>query len=302
VVLVTAALVRGALRVHGPQRAVLAAFGGMWIGYLLQSLISFDMPPLALLGYLSAGMVLALGAPPSWRTVTLPGRPPEPKLNKRGRPVGPTVVPTSSKVLAGATCLVGLVLAWLAAYPLRADVAAAAAAPLTQSGRLAEAVEKFERAASLNPSEASYTFLLTQVKVAMGDVDGGLAAAEESIRRDPGTVQYPLFAARQAKEAGRLEESLRWYELTVQIDPLDPPILNETAVELLERNQPDRAAMLLETSVEVLPDAESLVLLGQARVALEDVAGARAAFERALELAPEDPKALEQLALLPAAA
>jgi tetratricopeptide (TPR) repeat protein len=287
VVLVGIVLVRGAWRAEGASRLALAGFGGVWLGYQLQSLISFDVPPLALLHWLSAGVIVALAAPPRWREVSLPGQAARAVKRKgKGKAPGGYVVPASTRVLQGAIALLALAAVWLTAYPLRADLVAASAAPLAASGGGAEAITRLERAADLNPSEPSYPLLAARGYEAAGRRDLALTAAEEAARRDPGTVGYALFAAQQARLSGMQAEAVRYYRETVERDPLDPIVLNEAAGYLLEGGQVDEAALLAERSADLRAEAGTLVLLGQAKLAQQDTDAARAAAEQALAIDP----------------
>ena len=298
VVLVLVAVVTGLRRLHGPERAVLGGFTGVLAGYLLQSLVSFDQPPLALLLFLSAGAVTALARPVTWREVRLPGAAPAPRLNKRGKPVGPVQVPGSTRALQGATAVLLLVVLWFGLYPLRADRTAAQGAPLSATGQVAAAVEKLERASDLNPGEARYLYIAAQLLQQVGEGGAALDAGERAAQRDPGPVEYVLLAARQAEALGDLDKAGRYYAEAVERDPRDPLVLNEVAVFRLKQDDPARAEELLATSVDLRADAEGLVLLGQARQAQSDLAGAREAFERAA--AAGDERAAELLAQLPA--
>lgn len=298
VALVAFAVVRGALRLQGPARIALAGFGGVWLGYQVQSLISFDVPPLALLHWLSAAVVVTLAAPPRWREITLPGQPAAQRRTRKGKARGAAVVPTSTRVLHGMIALAGVVALWLAAYPLRADLVAASAAPLTASGRFDEAVERFARAAALNPAEPTYPFLAGRAHDAAGRHAEALEAAAEAARRDPGTVEYALFAAEQAQLAGRQDEARRWFLESVERDPRDPPVLNAAAAYLRRVGDVSAAERLLERSVGLRTDPDALVQLAQVRVALDDVEGAREVLEQALALEPgnQDARAvLEEL-------
>lgn len=282
------ALVRGLRYCQGNERIALAGFGGVWLGYQAQALISFDVPPLAVLHWLSAAVVVALGAPPRWRTVTLPGVAAARPVNKRGKPYGDIVVPASTRVLQGAVVVLALAGLWVTAYPLRADLVSASAAPLAASGRFDEAVEHFERAADLNPAEPTYALLAARGQDAAGRPELALEAAKEAARRDPGTVGYALFAAQQARLAGLETEAVRWYRESVDRDPLDPPVLNEAADYLTEAGEAAEAQTLLERSAQLRAEARTFVLLGEARLALSDEAGAKAAVERALALDPSN--------------
>jgi tetratricopeptide (TPR) repeat protein len=302
VVLVGAALVRGARTAQGPARLALAGWGGVWLGYQAQSLISFDVPPLALLQWLSAGIIVASGAPPRWKAVVLPGPAASRPVNRKGKQYGTYAVPTSTRVLQAAVAVVALAALWLVAYPLRADLTAASAEPLANSGRIDEAIERFDRAAELNPAEASYPFLSARGYDALDRHGQALTAAAEAARRGPGTVGYALFAARQAEDAADVDSARRWYREAVERDPNDPPVLNQAASFLLGAGDAQPAEALLERSVALRAEPVSLVILGQARGLQGDVAGARDAFERALELEPSNEAAERALQALEASA
>jgi tetratricopeptide (TPR) repeat protein len=292
------ALLRGVLRVTGPERWALAGFGGVWVGYQAQALISFDVPPLALLHWLSAGIIVALGMPPHWRELRLPGQAVARPVNRKGKAYGDYVVLASTRVLHGAVTVVALGALWLAAYPLRADLVSASAAPLTASGQFAEASDRFERAARLNPTEPTYKMLAARAYEAAGDRQAALVAAEEAARRDPGTVGYALYAAQQARLAGMEGEALRWYREAVARDPLDPPVLNEAGGYLTELGEAAEAEVLLQRSADLRPETGTFVQLAQARLAQRDTTGARAAAEKALALDPASEPAKQLLARL----
>lgn len=286
VALVAFALVRGSLHAQGASRLALAGFGGVWLGYQAQSLVSFDVPPLAILHWLSAGVIVAIAAPPRWRELPLPGRPASRPVNRRGKAYGAIEVPTSTRALQGLVVMVALLALWVAAYPLRADLVAASAAPLTGSGRFDEAVDRFERAADLNPAEATYVFLAARAEDAAGRHERALEAATEAAERDPGTVDYALFAGQQAHEAGNTSEAQRWYRNAVARDPHDPPVLNTAAAYLGQTGDLRAAEILLERSAALRATPETLVLLGRARAAMNDLSGARSALEQSLKLDP----------------
>jgi putative inorganic carbon (HCO3(-)) transporter len=299
VVLVGVALLRGIRDVSGPARTPFAGFAGVWVGYQAQSFVSFDVPPLALLHWLSAGVIVALAAPPRWRAIPLPGQPASRPVNRKGKTYGAYAVPTSTRILQGAVVVVALAALWLAAYPLRADLVTGSAEPLANSGQVDEAVDRFQRAAALNPAEASYPFLAARGLEAVDRPEGAFRAAAEAARRDPGTVQYALFAGRQARRAGLEEEAERWYRNAVARDPNDPPVLNEVAAFFLDTGQPEEAEELASRSLSLREDVDVLLqLLVPASEGLGDVQAARAAYQRVLELEPDNEVAAERLAAL----
>lgn len=254
VVMVGVALVRGAFRTSGTDRAVLAGFGGVWLGYQAQSLVSYDVPPLAMLHWVSAGVIVAVAAPPKWRTLRLPGSPPSHTKSVRGRPMGPVQVPTSTRVLQGGIAVVAVVAMWFALYPLRADLLAASAAPLGQSGQLDAAVERFDRAAELNPAEPSYPLLAAQASQAAGQYQQGYRYAVEAATRDPGDVQAALLAAWQAQQDGDLGTAERWYRQAVERDPRHPAVLADVAAFFVAQERYDDAEPYLREALTIDPD------------------------------------------------
>jgi O-antigen ligase len=123
VLLVGAALLKGVATVDGRERSAFAAFAGIWVGYEGQSLVSFDVPPLAFLHWVSAAIIVALAAPPAVRAVLLPGHRPA-VVSKRGRRLRPVPPPTSTKVALGRVVVMALLHGSFALYPLRADLVA----------------------------------------------------------------------------------------------------------------------------------------------------------------------------------
>ena len=114
------ALVRGLRRLDGEERLLLGGLGGAWIAYLVQCLVSFDVPALALLNIVLAAAIVAIGTPPTWMTIRLPGD----AVYARGRGRQERwVVPTSSYVAVVGLTLAGVWVAWHALQPLRADLA-----------------------------------------------------------------------------------------------------------------------------------------------------------------------------------
>jgi tetratricopeptide (TPR) repeat protein len=299
VLLVGVALVRGVLRAEGRNRLALAGWGGVWLGYQAQSLVSFDIPPLAFLHWLSAGIIVALAAPPRWREVALPGSPPVRPVNRRGKEYGAPLVPASTRVLQGAVAVIAVVGLWFTAYPLRADLRAASAAPLASSGQFAEAIDRFESATGLNPAEATYPFLAARGYEAAGQPAAALAAATEAARRDPGTVQYALFAARQAAALGQFEVALGWYDEALERDPRDPPVLREVARFRFDAGQLADAEELARRALAFNDDdLGSLVLLAEVLLGQGEMQEARAAVDKALLIQPSNEAAallLEQI-------
>jgi O-antigen ligase/Flp pilus assembly protein TadD len=261
VVLIGIALVRGALRTSGADRAAVAGFGGVWLGYQAQSLVSFDVPPLALLHWVSAGVIVAVAAAPRWREFELPGRRPQ-RAGRRGRGIASARMPASTRVPRNAIAVLTLVAIWFALYPLRADLLAASAAPLGKSGQLDAAVKRLEKAAAMNPAEPSYPLLAAQAHQAAGRHAESYDSAVEAAERDPGAVQAALYAAWQAQQSGDLLAAERWYREAATRDPNHPAVLADVAAFFVSEGEHDEAAPYLRKAVQIEPDnAKALELL-----------------------------------------
>jgi tetratricopeptide (TPR) repeat protein len=89
-------------------------------------------------------------------------------------------------------------------------------------------------------------------------------------------------------DAERFEEAVRWYEAALKIDPKNVNASTDLGIAYYYTNQADRALAQFERSLAVDPrHSKTLLNMGIVRAfAKEDVEGATAAWERALEVAP----------------
>jgi hypothetical protein len=297
VVLVGLAAVRGLRRAQGADRAVVAGFGGIWLGYQAQSLISIDVPPLTLLHFLSAAVLVAVASPPRWREIVLPGEPAAQRVTRRGVPVGDVVVPTSTRALQAALVALLVASSWFVLAPLRADVAASRA--LAEFGTTdARAIPGFETAERTNPGESSYSSFKAMTYAATGQPDQAYASALEAANRSPGSSRYALLVARLAAERGDTGTAVTWWREAVRRDPVAPTVLAEVGQGLLQAGEEQEALPVLRRAVELRPDVPSLVLLAQALVVDGDPEAARPLLARALELEPGEPNATRLLGSL----
>lgn len=263
VVAVGVALVRGLLTARGDQRLALAGFGGVWLAYQAQSLISFDVPPLAMLHWLSAGVIVALAAPPAWRTVSLPGKAVAQPVNRKGKPVGQAVVPASTWAGQAGVAVVGLVAVFFALYPLRADLLAASEPNVSNPEQAARALANFERAAEMNPADPGYPYLAAQTFMAGEQYVESLVAGAEAADRNRGSVQYAFFVARQAQLLQDGATAAVWIREAARRDPSNPLTLVQSGGYLQSVGQTEDARELLTRALELDPDnAEAQSLLG----------------------------------------
>lgn len=303
---VAVTLAGGLRRLAGAERLLLAGVGGAWVSYVVQSLVSIDQPPLALLHWTLAGATVVAA-----RAVTLtPLRSARPDPNvrvvrtKRGRarrPTPRTATPatTTVSVVAVAAALAAF---WVVLRPLRADLAAETAATALAAGDGTAALAKWESATALAPWQGRYWFERARLLEAARRPADALGAYEEALDRDSRSPEYAVTLADLQAKAGDLEAAERLYRLALQVDPLGAQFIVQFGTFELGRGDAPAAARLYEDAVDIIPtNAEWWNVLGDARSQADDFAGARAAYLRALELAPSLTAAAESLARLEAA-
>jgi tetratricopeptide (TPR) repeat protein len=112
-------------------------------------------------------------------------------------------------------------------------------------------------------------------------------------------LERTLQRAREAHEAGRLEDAEAGYRRALVLAPVLAEVRHLLGVVLFQRGDLEQAAGLLAEACRQAPDSAEFarnqgLVLGE----LGRVAEAGAAFQRALELEPQDPRSRLQLASL----
>lgn len=255
---------------------LVAGFGAAWVGYQVQSLVSIDKPPLAVLHWVLAGAVVALSAPAA-RVVALPGRP------ERRSPQAPV----STVVAIGVVGVLALGAGWLATRPFRADLAVIAGrdAMAHQRGDAAEA--DLDRARRVAPWEATYTY--DQVRLySLADVaKKAVEAAEAGARLEPGDSSYALVAAQVSDATDDHRRANRWFDEALRRDPYGLDVLLAAATSAAKAGEGERATGFVDRALAVTRErADVWSRVGDVRALLDDGPGARAAYDAALDLDP----------------
>ena len=102
-------------------------------------------------------------------------------------------------------------------------------------------------------------------------------------------------------DSARYAEAVRWYEAALAIDPKNVDASTDLGIAYYYSNQADRALAQFDRSLAVNPrHSKTLLNMGIVRAfAKEDVAGATAAWQRALDVAePGSPEAITARRLL----
>jgi Tfp pilus assembly protein PilF len=224
------------------------------VGYQVQSLVSFDVPPLAVLHVVSAGVLVGLFGRARWKEVELWGR--GRADGRRGSRSSQARSQTRRPWANAAAVACVAVLGWCVLLPFRADVEAAGAVPLASAGRLSEAAASFDRAAELNPAEGEYLALEAQSVAGEGRMEDAFALTQQAADREPGSVKYSIFSARLALELGWEDDATRWYREAARRDPFRVDVLNEVARYFIERGDSEQAEPYLRRALVVDPDDE----------------------------------------------
>jgi putative inorganic carbon (HCO3(-)) transporter len=298
-------LVRGLLRLDGADRVLLSAFGGGWLAYQVQSLVSIDQVPLIVLHVALASGVLAVAGPPP-RVLRLPGAAPEPApdVGRRRRVPVQQRVRGMSGIDVAALCLLGVVglgAAWQALAPLRADVAVRTGDLALTQGLGNDALDAYGQATDTLPASGRYWLKQAQLLTQVQRTEAALEAYEHAVEADSFNVTTHLSRGALTESAGDLETSRRAFERAAGLDPWNPETVVAAARFHLRHSGAQRARELLLAGVRRRPDAAVLwASLGDAHAVLEDPTAARAAYDRALALHPDEPTAVAGLQKLAA--
>lgn len=186
-------LVHGLGTSSGEHRLLLAGVGGAWVAYQVQSLVSIDVPALAVAHWVLTGAVLACTAGAAHvRRV-------------------PRLVPAALTALAAA----GLV---VVSMPLRAEHQLATALAAERHGDERAAVAHLRRAGDLAPWAPVYRSYLT---VRLADAEA-LPVAVRAAELAPGDPYAATSAADAAAAVGDVALERRWRAAAVRDDPRNP--------------------------------------------------------------------------------
>src|SRR5581483_6526330 len=171
---------------------------------------------------------------------------------------------------------------------------------LWQQGQRGDALARLRRSANGGYSTAWYTLggmLLTQ-----GQVDEGIAALERFMQEAPldkAAVQTHVLLGRAFLTKGDVPKAVAELQRARSMDPSNVDALAVLCDALLAARQFDRAADAYRAYVALRPDDAAATLnLGTALAEAGRARDAAAAFERARDLNPSDPRPAKNLASL----
>lgn len=285
--------IRGLLHLEGERRLLLGAVAGAWAAYQVQSLVSIDVPALAMLHWVLAGAVVVLATPPTLHVFRLPWVPVESRATRRAKVRGRTRSRRIEVIASSVGVIVFALLLSPLTRPLRADMAAFRAG---QSETVEAGFVQIDRSLDLAPWEPTYWFLKGRINVHANRADRALVAFVKAIERAPTSVTNLVTAARVAAQSDETDGARRFYERALDVEPHAPDLKVEFAEFELAHGEPGDAVPLLEAATDLRTDEGGWWrLLGKAHLVVGDESRARSAFERALRIDPDDESAQQGL-------
>lgn len=244
--------VRGLVAQRGRRRLWLGGFLGAWAAYQAQSLVSIDVPALAVWHWLLAGVVVALAADVRMIRVRL-GNGGAPKAKRRRR--------EQAALAVGA--VVGLAGLWVALIPLRAEVAAAEGIARIEAGDVERGAARLDHAADLVPGNDRYPAERGDALAGQGALEAGLASHQEALAINPRRFPSLVTSARFAEELGDDALADEMWEGALAIERAHPEIVVEAAEYWQRRGEPQRGLELVERAQRLGVDTPELARLAE---------------------------------------
>ncbi|MCI0745469.1 MAG: tetratricopeptide repeat protein [Verrucomicrobia subdivision 3 bacterium] len=158
-----------------------------------------------------------------------------------------------------------------------------------KTGRIREAEGLWLKAAELDPTNTLCRLQLAVMYQQTGKSREALKCYEQVASVDPADALVQLNLGRVCVKLNEFERAEQAFAQAVRLAPEQPEAHSGLAELYLQtRRNLRKAVELAETAVKLAPEAKYYALLGQAYAMSNDRAGALAAFNRAIELRPDD--------------
>jgi putative inorganic carbon (hco3(-)) transporter len=290
-------LVRGITR-QKSDRMLLAALGGAWVAYQVQSFVSIDIPPLALAHFVLAGCIAARCAPrfafaPAVATVEQPRRAGHPRRR----------VPLRPGARVGVS-MVGVIAALLLVFtlqPMQASAAADRAADLLEQNDSLGAIREARTATTRAPWADRHWWVYGQAYERAQELEKAIEMGRKAHELAPANVGYSLVLGRIAAQQRDFQASLEWNKRAHEADPRHHQAIVGLAKAYLTLGQIEEAKRITELGFEAHAErlnksnielAELWAVEGRRLHLTGDTPGAQRAFQRALEADPNSREAL----------
>ncbi len=132
-----------------------------------------------------------------------------------------------------------------------------------------------------------YRYMLATIEQRKGDADSAIALYQGALEHDLGLYMAHVQIARLDQTAHRTADALAEYQRAVDANPGDPSLLFDLGLADAETGNLQEALAPLEQAEQLDPrDSRVPYYIGRVDEARQDVAGARAAYQRFIALAP----------------
>jgi tetratricopeptide (TPR) repeat protein len=179
---------------------------------------------------------------------------------------------------------------FLKLHPEVAAIHSNLGAALAGLGRYEEALPEYKSALKLSPKLEGARLNLALVYYKMGKIDDATTQLEKVTGEDPGNHQAVLLLADCYSRMGREDEVIRILEPAEHKYPDDMAIAYLLGTALIRQNRVDEGQLLVDRILRNGDSAEAHLMLGSAKMNVQDYAGARDEFAKAVALNPSLPE------------
>jgi len=163
---------------------------------------------------------------------------------------------------------------------------------LLTEGKTAEARARLEEALEEMPDLIEALEMMAGIDFDSGDNELALATARRCLEEDDESLRCLAVASNAAGTVGDTEAQAAYLAKYQELNPDDPATLFNQAAGFLNKMDDDSARPLLESCLAVDPGfAKCLFEYGMLLLRTGDLEGAKAQFEKYLEVAPDGPDA-----------
>ncbi|XP_032124467.1 protein O-mannosyl-transferase TMTC1 isoform X2 [Sapajus apella] len=185
----------------------------------------------------------------------------------------------------------------------KAEILSPLGALYYNTGRYEEALQIYQEAAALQPSQRELRLALAQVLAVMGQTKEAEKMTNHIVSEESGCLEcYRLLSAIYSKQENH-DKALDAIDKALQLKPKDPKVISELFFtkgnQLREQNLLDKAFESYKAAVRLNPDqAQAWMNMGGIQHIKGNYVSARAYYERALQLVPDSKLLKENLAKL----
>jgi tetratricopeptide (TPR) repeat protein len=163
-------------------------------------------------------------------------------------------------------------------------------AALAGLGRFAEALPEYKIALKQSPKLVGARLNLALVYYKMGKIDDATTELEKLYAEDPGNHQAVLLLGDCYLRMGREEDVIRVLQAAEQKYPDDLAIAYLLGTALIREKRVEEGQIMVDRILHNGDSAEAHLMLGTAKMNVQDFAGARDEFAKAVALNPNLPE------------